>query len=269
MNKFAEGFKNTLTWKIGSNLLKEAISGFESIGEIGNNFAQVMVYVFKGWVSYKNTLNQSAIFGFDSLLMSLSMVGLSGMIIALQISAEMVKQGAGSYVGMLVTMAIIREIGPIMAGFAVISMVGSAMAAEIATMKVTEQVDAMKVLGVNPVYFLIVPRVLAGFIIMPFAVVLANLTGILGGMFTSYIVSDLGVQNYIDSVWLGLSEKDIYVSLLKASLFGGIIALVSASMGYKTEGGAKEVCQATTNAVVWSFIAIVILDYIISLMFFD
>ena len=267
-NRF-EKFEDTLTYKAFSILIKDSIDWFETLGEIGKNFANSAICIIKGKVNLKRTIEQSSIFGFDSLIMSLSMVGLSGMIIALQIAFEMVKQGAGNYVGTLVTVAIIREIGPIMASFAVISMVGSAMAAEIGTMKVTEQVDAMKVLKVDPISYLIVPRIIAGFFIMPFVVTLANVTGIVGGLITSNIVSGLSVLNYIDSVWQGLSQKDIFVSLLKACIFGGIIALISSSMGYRTRGGAMDVGKATTKAVVWSFVCVVIVDYIISMIFFD
>ena len=104
---------------------------------------------------------------------------------------------------------------------------------------------------------------------MPFVIVLANTVGILGGMFSSHLVSELSILNYFDSVWRGLSQKDMFVSLLKAAIFGGAIALISTSMGYRAQGGAKDVGKATTNAVVWSFTAVVILDYIISLIFFN
>ncbi|HBH18199.1 MAG TPA: hypothetical protein DDX14_04550, partial [Cyanobacteria bacterium UBA9579] len=218
MNKVKKIIKNTYTYKVLAGLANDSVDWFETVGQIGMNFVSALRCILSGCINLKHTVNQSSIFGVDSLLMTLSMVGISGMIIALQIAYEMVKQGAGDYVGMLVTVAIIREIGPIMGSFAVISMVGSSMAAEIGTMKVTEQVDAMKVLGVDPVYFLIVPRVLAGFFIMPFVIILANTAGIVGGMLTSNMVSGLSTLNYIDSVWRGLSEKDIFVSLLKASI---------------------------------------------------
>lgn len=269
MSEVKKFLKSTYTYKVLSALASDSIDWFETVGQIGINLVNSLRCVLTGCINFKNTLNQSSIFGVDSLLMTLSMVGISGMIIALQISHEMVKQGAGDYVGMLVTVSIIREIGPVMGSFAVISMVGSSMAAEIGTMKVTEQIDAMKVLGVDPIYFLIVPRVLAGFFIMPFVIILADTAGIVGGMFTSNIVSGLSVLNYVDSVWRGLGEKDIFVSLLKASIFGGIIALISSSMGYKTRGGAMDVGKSTTKAVVWSFVTVVIVNYIISLLFFE
>jgi len=261
--------EDTLTYKAMNFLLKETSDWFETIGEIGTNLIHAIKFIFTGNINIKATLEQSSRFGVDSLPITLLMVGVSGMIIALQLAYEMVKQGAGNYVGALLTLIIIREIGPIMGSFAVISMVGSSMAAEIGTMKVTEQVDAIKVLGVNPVCYLIVPRILAGFFIMPFVIILANTVGIIGGFIASNIVAEVSALNYIDSVWHGLAQKDIFVSILKASVFGGIIALISSSIGYKTQGGAKDVGAATTKAVVWSFVAVVFADYIISLIFFN
>jgi len=262
-------FEETLTYKFLNYTLKQTSDWFETVGEIGINFIHAIKFIFTGNINVKATIEQSSRFGVDSLPITLLMVGVSGMIIALQLAYEMVKQGAGNYVGALLTLIIIREIGPIMGSFAVISMVGSSMAAEIGTMKVTEQVDAIKVLGVNPVCYLIVPRILAGFLIMPFVIILANTVGIIGGFIASNLVAGVSALNYIDSVWRGLAQKDIFVSILKAGIFGGIIALISSSIGYKTEGGAKDVGASTTKAVVWSFVAVVFADYIISMIFFN
>lgn len=142
------------------------------------------------------------------------------------------------------------------------------MSAEIATMKVTEQVDAIKVLGVNPIYYLIAPRVISGLLIMPFVIMIANVVGIIGGMIMSKMVTELNAENYLNSVWIGLSVKDLLVSILKGSVFGGIIALSCSSIGYRTEGGAIDVGKATTNAVVWSFILMLVADYFISFVCF-
>lgn len=269
MEMILQNFKNTLTYRVFRHIVTQWLETLSTVGWIGINFISALKAILTFEINLKNTFEQFSKFGFDSLPITLSMVGLSGMIIALQLAYEMVKQGAGDYVGALVTVSIVREIGPIMASFGIISMVGSSMAAEIGTMKVTEQVDAIKVLGINPITHLIVPRILAGFITMPFVIILANTVGILGGLFTSHLVSNLNLVKYIDSVWHGLAEKDIWVSLLKGSIFGGVIALISSSIGYETKGGAIDVGKATTKAVVWSFTTVVILDYIISLMFFD
>ncbi len=269
MDISAENFKNMFSYKLFKSFYYQGLGWLENIGFIGSNFYCALKYIFTFNVNKKSFLEQSSRFGVDSLPLTLSIVGISGMIIALQIASEMVKQGAGDYVGSLVTLTIIREIGPIMGSFAVISMVGSSMAAEVATMKVTEQVDAMKVLGVDPICYLVVPRILAGFFVMPFVIVLANVMGIAGGLFSSTLITDLSSLSYLESVWRGLSVHDLFVSMLKACIFGGVIALVSTSMGYKTKGGALEVGKATTDAVVWSFVAIVVIDYLITLIFFD
>ena len=188
--------------------------------------------------------------------------------IAMQVAGEMVKQGAGNYVGMLVAILMVREEGVIMAGFAIISMIGSSLASEIATMKVTEQIDAIRVLKVNPVHYLFTPRVIAGTLMMPLVVVVASLFGILGGAVASNLASGLTYKAYFDSVWFGLDMHDLKVCILKALSFGFVISLISCSCGMEATEGAKGVGIATTKAVVWSFVAIVILDLIFAAVFF-
>ncbi|OGI04555.1 MAG: hypothetical protein A2Y25_02000 [Candidatus Melainabacteria bacterium GWF2_37_15] len=241
----------------------------ETLGYMTMNFYYSLKCLFTGNLDIKKFFEQASRFGVDSLPISLLMVSITGMIIAIQVSLEMVKQGAGDYVGMLVALIIIRELGPVIGGFAVISLVGSSMAAEIATMKVTEQVDAMKLSRVDPIGYLIAPRVFAGFFIMPFVIILASLLGIIGGMVMSKMIAELNTITYITSVWQGLQIKDIVASLFKAFTFGGIIALASSSIGYKAQGGAIDVGNATTKAVVWSFVLILFADYFISWLFFS
>jgi len=267
MMKVIKIIKHTLSYKLLESLFAEMKDWLEIIGNMGINLFLSVKCLFTGQLKRKLFFEHASRFGVDSLPISLLMVGLAGMIIALQIAKEMVKQGAGDYVGMLVSVSIVRELGPVIGGFAVISLVGSSMAAEIATMKVTEQVDAIKVLGVNPIYYLISPRVIAGFFIMPFVIIIADMVGIFGGMIMSKLVTELNAENYINSVWVGLSVKDLLVSMFKGSIFGGIIALSCASIGYRTEGGAIDVGKATTSAVVWSFILMLIADYFISFIF--
>jgi len=259
--------ENTITFKIIKSLFDEAKEWLEILGNMGMNFFLTLQCLFSGQIKKKQFFEHASRFGVDSLPISLLTVGLTGMIISLQIAKEMVKQGAGDYVGMLVALSIVRELGPIIGGFAVISLVGSSMSAEIATMKVTEQVDAIKVSGVNPINYLISPRVVAGVFIMPFVVMLANVVGIIGGLIMSKTVTELNADAYINSVWSGLAVKDLLVSMFKGCVFGGIISLSCASIGYRTEGGAIDVGKATTSAVVWSFILILIADYFISYLF--
>jgi len=268
MNRIIAYLKKTFTYKFLSSIFWYLSSKIEHLGIIVIDFIKVLILIMLGKLNIKSVINQAYSIGFGSLLLSISMVGVTGMIIALQIAQEMVKQGAGDYVGALVSVAIVREMGPVIGCFAIIALAGSAMAAETATMKVSEQTDAMFVLGVNPISYLIVPRVVAGFLMVPFIIVLADFSGVMLGMFISNFISGLTTSTFLDSVWRGLQEKDIYVSLLKGSVFGGLIALISSSIGYATRGGAKEVGEAVTNAVVWSFVAVVLFDYLISYAFF-
>lgn len=261
-------YKATFTYKILRMITAEIESFISTLG----NIALLGLELLKGLKNFPTTfkaiMEQSSRFGISSLPITLSIVGMTSIIIAMQVAGEMVKQGAGNYVGMLVAILMVREEGVIMAGFAIISMIGSSIASEIATMKVTEQIDAIRVLKVNPVHYLFTPRIIAGTLMMPLVVVVASLFGIITGAVASNITSGLTYKAYFDSVWFGLSMKDLNVCLLKSLAFGFVITLISCSCGMEAKDGAKGVGLATTKAVVWSFVAIVILDFVFAAMFF-
>lgn len=218
--------------------------------------------------SFKEISYQCYRFGITSLPITLSIVGMTSVIVAMQVAGEMVKQGGGNFVGMLMAMLIVREEGVIMAGFAIISMIGSSLASEIATMKVTEQIDAITVLHVNPVHYLFTPRIISGIIMMPLIVIIASVFGICGGAVAAKAVSGLSYKAYFDSVWFGLCQRDLNVCIMKAIAFGFAITLVSCAFGMQAKDGAKGVGIATTKAVVWSFVTIVIIDLIFAAAFF-
>lgn len=261
-------FKGTVTYSIYRQLRTEFVNLVTTIGDMVRYAGQVVKHILHKNVKAPELIEQCARFGVSSLPITLSIVGMSAIIVSMQIAGEMVKQGAGNFVGLLVAMLIVREDGIIMSGFAIISMIGSSLASELATMRVTEQVDAIKVLKVDPIEYLFVPRVLSGVIMMPFVLVVASLVGIVGGGIAAHLASGLSYKAYFDSVWRGLYMKDMNVALLKAVVFGFTIALISCTCGYKASGGAKGVGAATTKAVVWSFVAIVIWDLIFSIIFF-
>ena len=265
--KIEEIIKSTIFFRILSGSYYTFKRAMETIGHIGFNLRDVFFLTIRGKVDIKKVLQEAARIGVDSLPLVIMISWLAGMIISLQLAMEMVKQGGGNYVGAFVTLVMLKELGPIMAAFAIVFMQGSSMAAELASMKVTDQVNAMKTLNVNPVQYLIAPKVLAGILIVPTTVVIAALSGILGGLFTSTANTDLTVMGYLDSVRTGLFIKDICASLVKGAVFGGIIAVVSSTIGYDTEGGALDVGHATTKAVVWSITIAAIFDYIISAIF--
>ncbi len=260
--------KSTITYKLYRQLIIQLEDFLSTIGDIVIYAKEVISLILKRELDWKEIIEQCARFGVSSLPITLSIVGMSSVIVAMQVAGEMVKQGAGNYVGMLVAMLIVREDGIIMSGFAIISMIGSSIASEIATMRVTEQIDAIQVLKVNPIRYLFVPRVLSGVLMMPPVLVVASLVGIVGGGVASHLASGLSYRAFFESVWHGLFMKDMNVALLKAVVFGFTIALISCVCGYTAKGGARGVGEATTKAVVWSFVAIVLWDLLFSVIFF-
>ena len=260
--------RQSATYKVFSHLGIVIADFLDTLGKIAQIGLHVLKCILKGEISKKELLLQCDRFGVSSLPITLSIVGMTSIIVASQVAHEMVKQGGGNFVGMLMTILIVREVGSIMSGFAITSMIGSSLASELATMRVTEQVDAIDVLGVDSIRYLFVPRVLSGIIMMPFVVILASVVGVLLGAVTSDMFAGLTYRAYFDSAWLGLYMKDLWVSLLKAAVFGGTIALISCTCGFHATGGAKGVGIATTKAVVWSFIAIVVWDMVFAILFF-
>ncbi len=268
MGALQKYLKQSATYQIFSGIWSLVEDFLDTIGKITIKGLQFFKALLTTRTDKKELIEQCNRFGVSSLPITLSIVGMTSIIVASQVANEMVKQGGGHFVGLLMTILIVREVGAIMSGFAIISMIGSSFASELATMRVTEQIDAMKVLKVNPVEYLFVPRILSGIIMMPIIVIIASVVGVLTGAVTTALTTDLGYRAYFDSAWLGVYMKDLGVSLLKSMVFGGSIALISCVCGYYASGGAKGVGIATTKAVVWSFVAIVIWDMIFAIIFF-
>lgn len=268
MDSLKKYYKQSTTYKIFSAILENLEEFLDTLGKITINGLETIKYILKGDLNFNEIINQCYRFGVTSLPITLSIVGMTSIIVASQVALEMVKQGGSNFVGLLLSILIVREVGVIMSGFAIISMIGSSLASEIATMRVTEQIDAIKVLKVNPIKYLFVPRIISGLVMMPPVVVIASAVGIITGAITANLTSGLSYKAFFDSAWLGIYMKDLGVCLLKSLFFGGTIALISCSCGYYAKGGAKGVGEATTKAVVWSFVAIVIWDMIFAIAFF-
>lgn len=268
MDALTKYLKQSVTYKIFMQFAEAMTSFLDMTGKIIQLSIRMIKCIFQGGVNRKELAYQCDRFGVSSLPITLSIVGMTSIIVSSQVANEMVKQGGGNFVGLLMTILIVREVGAIMSGFAITSMIGSSLASELATMRVTEQIDAIEVLGVDPVGYLFVPRVLSGIIMMPFIVIIASFVGCILGAFTANVFSGLTYRAYFDSAWLGLYMKDLWVCLLKSAVFGGTIALISCACGFFADGGAKGVGIATTKAVVWSFITIVVWDMIFAVIFF-
>ena len=268
MGTLQKYYKQSATYKIFKGISETLIDFLDTLGKVTQNGLHVLKCIIKGDINKKELIEQCSRFGVSSLPITLSIVAMTSVIISSQVALEMVKQGGGNFIGMMMTILIVRELAVIMSGFAIISMIGSSLASELATMRVTEQIDAITVLKVDPICNLFVPRILSGMIMMPFVTILAAVVGVLAGAITSDLFAGLSYRAYFDSAWLGVYMKDLWISLLKAVCFGGTIALISCSCGYFASGGAKGVGLATTKAVVWSFVAIVIWDMIFAIAFF-
>jgi phospholipid/cholesterol/gamma-HCH transport system permease protein len=193
----------------------------------------------------------------------------TGMVLALQSYTGFSRFSAQSAVANLVVLSVTRELGPVLAGLIVAGRVGAAMAAELGTMRVTDQIDALTTLSTNPMKYLIAPRLLAGIIALPLLVVIADILGVMGGFIVSTMKLGFNVSVYLANTVNFLQSQDVISGLVKASVFGFLIALMGCYQGYNSKGGAQGVGAATTAAVVSASILILAFDYVLTEMFFS
>jgi phospholipid/cholesterol/gamma-HCH transport system permease protein len=192
---------------------------------------------------------------------------LLGLILAFMSSLQLKQFGANIYVASLLAIAIVKELGPIMTAILVAGRSGSAFAAEIGTMMVNEEVDALTTMGFAPVRFLAVPKVLAAMIVVPLLTVYADLFGIIGGLIVGVVGLDLTVYTYLKATQSSLSLMDIITSLIKSGVFAVLIAGIGCQRGFEVQGGAEEVGAATTSAVVAAIFLIIVTDSAFALVF--
>ncbi len=204
---------------------------------------------------------------------SLPVVGLtaifSGMVLALQSYTGFSRFNAESAIANVVVLSMTRELGPVLAGLMVAGRIGASMAAEIGTMRVTEQIDALTTLSTNPFKYLIAPRLIAGLLMLPLLVLVADIIGVFGGYLVGVFKLGFNPNVYITNTIDFLEPIDVISGLVKAAVFGFIIALMGCYNGYYSRGGAQGVGSATTNAVVSASILILTFNYIITELFFS
>ena len=203
---------------------------------------------------------------------SLPVVGLTavfaGMVLALQSFTGFSRFNAEGAVANVVVISITRELGPVLAGLMVSGRIGASMAAEIGTMRVTEQVDALTTLSTNPFKYLVAPRLIAGLTMLPLLVFVADVIGVLGGYLVRVFSLGFNAANYIQATYDFVETLDVVSGLVKAAVFGVIITVMGCYHGYHSQGGAQGVGKATTNAVVSSSILILFFDFILTGIFF-
>lgn len=204
---------------------------------------------------------------------SLPVVGLTalftGMVLALQSYTGFARFQAEGAVSTVVVLSMTRELGPVLAGLMVAGRIGAAIAAEIGTMRVTEQIDALSTLSTDPMNYLVVPRLLAGLATLPLLVLVADVIGVFGGFLVGVYRLGFNPATYLNRTWEFLEPVDVISGLVKAAVFGFLVALLGCYHGYYSRGGAQGVGAATTNAVVSASILILITNYLITGMFFS
>ena len=203
---------------------------------------------------------------------SLPVVGLTaifaGMVLALQSYTGFARFSAEGAVANVVVLSITRELGPVLAGLMVAGRIGASLAAEIGTMRVTEQIDALTTLSTNPIKYMVAPRLVAGVLMFPALVLVADIIGVFGGYIVAVYKLGFNASNYLQRTYNFLQAEDVNSGLVKAAVFGFIVTLMGCYHGYYSKGGAQGVGRATTNAVVSSSILILCFDYILTEMFF-
>src|SRR3989449_9114487 len=213
-------------------------------------------------------VQQIEVMGVRSMGVALIAAGFTGMVLALQSGVNMARFGAETYVGPLVALSMLRELGPVLTAILVGGKVASGITAELGSMKVTEQIDALRALGVNYVKRLIVPRLLAALVVFPLVTILADAVGLFGGMLV--VVFDRGVDGYLywNTISYWVVMRDFLTGIAKSVVFGALVTLIGCYNGLGTEGGTEGLGRSTTDTVVQVAMAVIISDFFLTKLFF-
>jgi len=254
-------------------LLKKAATNnlfirfFEVLGDTFSLLSKTFLFIISGKIDIKDLLNQMYFIGVQSLPMVLLTVCFSSSVIALYLAQVMVPWGLGSYSGPVISLCVFRELSPVLVGVVLSARVASSIGAEIGTMKVSEQIDALKTLAVDPVEYLVVPKVLGAILIAPFLAILGDLVGLVSGFL---IACSCGVAQggFIASCQAFTKPSDIDMGLIKTLFFACAVTIIGSQQGLRTKGGAVGVGQATTNAVVIATVTTYIMNFILTYIMF-
>lgn len=246
------------------NIGKSTEDVITSAGRIAMMLGAAVMYTFVPPIKLKNIFKQMEFVGVQSLFVVILTGMFTGMVLALQSFNALKRFGAESMVGPTVALSVARELGPVLSGLMVTGRSGSAMATELGTMRVTEQIDALYTMAVNPVKYLVVPRVVAGVTMFPVLTIVADFVGVLGGYFVGVLLLGINPGVYVGRTIDFMQVNDIFTGLTKSVVFGLISTLVACYYGFYTTGGAEGVGKAATSSVVLGSVLILISDYILS-----
>lgn len=230
---------------------------------------QVLIHVISKPIHRRNTVEQMSAVGPESLVIALVTALFVAMVFTIQVTREFITFGASDAIGGVLALTLSRELAPVLTAVVLAGRVGSAFAAEIGTMRVTEQIDALQMLKSDPVDYLVIPRVIACATMMPLLSVLAFITGMMGGTVVATSLYGISTNIFLSSARNFLTTWDLASALIKAVVFGILIAVIGSSWGLTTTGGAKGVGQSTTTAVVTSLLAIFVANFFLSWIMFQ
>ncbi len=242
------------------------INAFASIGGYIIFFKETIVWSFRPPFDWKNIIYQMLEIGYKSLPVTLISIISTGMVMSLQIghALNFIMSGASVFIGSAISKTMFRELGPVLTALLLAGRVGSAIAAEIGTMKVTEQIDALRTLAANPIQYLSVPRFIAALTMVPTITVLTTVMGVIGGVIPASMVHGVTADKYFENLLQYTTLYDLFSGLIKSVFFGMEIAIISCYQGFATTGGAEGVGRSTIRAVVLSSVAILVSDYFLT-----
>lgn len=248
-------------------LADRILQGIADVGDYGTLTFKSLLYIFRRPFNWPEIIKQMEYIGVASLVIVTLTALFTGMVMALQSSYVLAKFGAKMYIGKIVSLSLLRELGPVLTSLMVCGRVGSGIAAEIGSMVVTEQVDALRTMGLDPVKRLVSPRVLAGLLMLPILTIYADVVGLFGGYLISALELKIATSVYISSIKDTITFYDVFSGLGKTFFFGMVITTVACYYGLNTTGGTAGVGRSTTNAVVVGSLTILILDFFLTKAF--
>ncbi len=249
------------------------LNGWKVAVESASLFLETLYWIvvgpFRGKpVDLKALFQQMVFMGFESIKIVFFVTFFTGIVLAMQSAHQLSKMGGTIYVASLVTISLCRELGPVLTALVLAGRIGASITAEIGSMKVNEQIEALDTMGINPVRYLVVPKFLALLFMLPILTVLGNASGMFGGYMIGVYNLKINAGLYIQTAFKFLTIKDIYTGLSKSLIFAVIITMVGVYQGLKTNGGAVGVGRATTISVVVSFILIILADCVMTGIYF-
>ncbi len=249
-----------------TRIMDSAVAMLESLGRYGIFFSDTIRWMFRPPFDAKNIIIQMVEIGYKSIPVTAITLFFTGMVMAYQLGRVMdsLMSGSSIFIGSGVTISMFRELCPVLTGLLLAGRVGSSIAAEIGTMKVTEQIDALRTLSAEPIQYLAVPRFIACLVMTPMLTLITDIVGVLGGAFIAFFSLGITMDKYVDNILQYTGLSDLTTGLLKSLFFGMQIAIISCYQGFNTVGGAEGVGKSTIQAVVKSSMAILISDYFLT-----